>query len=140
MAYCMYSFIHSTSPNKPLYLPGTVGSTGDTKMNQTQSLVSRALLGAAMFVTDYNTKWFIYICCKMLYGVFVYITQVFFLFHLLYYKASLLLLLINFPTFVFEFCIPGLQRHLWPLSGNHSIHKLLLLSQRSTTSFLVGRK
>lgn len=60
-------------------------------------IVSMALLAAAMFVTDYDTEWFIYICYKILYRFFVYITWVFFLSHLFYllqYKASLLLLLI----------------------------------------------
>lgn len=62
-----------------------------------------------MFVTDHNTKGFIYICCEMLYRFFVYISQVVFLFcssHLSITKPHsylcLLIFLHLFVNFIFQ--------------------------------------
>lgn len=93
-----------------------------------------------MFVTDYNTKQFLYICnCKMLYRFFVYITRFSFYSICCITKPFSYFYLLIFLHLFLNF-ISGLQCHLWPLSRNHSIHKLLLLSQCNPTPFLVGRK
>lgn len=71
--------------------------------------VLRILLGVDVFVTDYNTKGFIYICCEMLYRFFVYISQVVFLFHSSHLSITkphsslcLLIFLHFFVNFIFQ--------------------------------------